>query len=163
MNYYDKIPANELYHHGVKGMKWGIRRYQNKDGSLTNAGKKHLQKRQLSEKENWSNRKAVDAKTMKEVSATKEGKAWNDLVKKRGIKQSNGKVTLSYLKDDWSNPDKVMDQMVKDMNVEQAYLKKEREIAKKYVSEYSGAMLRDLGLMDTKSGREYVQKYILRY
>lgn len=30
----------ELYHHGVKGMKWGVRRYQNKDGSLTPAGKK---------------------------------------------------------------------------------------------------------------------------
>lgn len=31
---------NELYHFGIKGMKWGIRRYQNKDGSLTVAGKK---------------------------------------------------------------------------------------------------------------------------
>lgn len=30
----------ELYHYGAKGMKWGIRRYQNKDGSLTPAGKK---------------------------------------------------------------------------------------------------------------------------
>ena len=29
-----------LAHHGVKGMKWGVRRYQNKDGTLTNAGKK---------------------------------------------------------------------------------------------------------------------------
>ncbi|PNH20937.1 hypothetical protein B6K86_02450 [Lachnospiraceae bacterium] len=32
---------NELYHHGIKGMKWGVRRYQNKDGSLTPAGKRH--------------------------------------------------------------------------------------------------------------------------
>lgn len=31
---------NTLRHWGVKGMKWGVRRYQNKDGTLTDAGKK---------------------------------------------------------------------------------------------------------------------------
>lgn len=31
-----------LEHHGIKGMKWGVRRYQNKDGTLTAAGKARL-------------------------------------------------------------------------------------------------------------------------
>lgn len=31
---------NEIKHHGIKGMKWGVRRYRNRDGSLTPAGKK---------------------------------------------------------------------------------------------------------------------------
>lgn len=34
------VNTNELCHHGIKGMKWGIRRFQRKDGSLTPAGKK---------------------------------------------------------------------------------------------------------------------------
>ena len=34
------VYSDELCHYGIRGMRWGIRRYQNKDGSLTAAGKK---------------------------------------------------------------------------------------------------------------------------
>lgn len=36
---------NELYHHGIKGQKWGVRRYQRPDGTLTKAGEKRYHKR----------------------------------------------------------------------------------------------------------------------
>lgn len=38
------MESNELMHWGIKGMKWGVRRYQNKDGTLTPAGQKRYNK-----------------------------------------------------------------------------------------------------------------------
>ncbi len=38
------VKDDELYHHGILGMKWGVRRYQNSDGSLTSAGKHRYNK-----------------------------------------------------------------------------------------------------------------------
>ena len=39
--YSEEVVFMYIKHHGVKGMKWGVRRYQNKDGSLTAEGKKN--------------------------------------------------------------------------------------------------------------------------
>lgn len=47
-----------LAHYGIKGMKWGVRRYQNKDGTLTAAGKKRVSKQY----------KAESQKTMSDLS-----------------------------------------------------------------------------------------------
>lgn len=74
---------NELMHWGIKGMKWGIRRYQNKDGSLTPAGRKRYAQEmaKLKEEEKIAkNKLRTQAKLnkledkRKEVEALKSGK-----------------------------------------------------------------------------------------
>lgn len=61
--------TNELTHHGILGQKWGVRRFQNKDGSLTNAGKKRKQQR-LSKKDSYHEdyKKAHNSKSVKNMS-----------------------------------------------------------------------------------------------
>lgn len=60
------MEQNELTHYGVKGMKWGVRRYQNKDGTLTAKGKKRYSKLDI---------KDVDAQLQKNYGASKLGLA----------------------------------------------------------------------------------------
>lgn len=49
------IVNGELYHYGTKGMKWGVRRYQNTDGSLTPAGVKRYAKKGYARDSYYSN------------------------------------------------------------------------------------------------------------
>lgn len=51
--------GNTLQHHGIKGMKWGIRRYQNKDGSLTPEGRKRYD-RDISDNKSKKKENRVD-------------------------------------------------------------------------------------------------------
>lgn len=61
---------NILAHYGVLGMKWGVRRYQNKDGSLTSSGKKRYggNDKQASEESPETSRKEKSKKIAKGVA-----------------------------------------------------------------------------------------------
>lgn len=52
--------TEELYHHGIRGQKWGVRRFQNADGTLTNLGRKRYVKTMGSERQ--QKRDTKDAK-----------------------------------------------------------------------------------------------------
>lgn len=77
MNYYRR---DELYHHGILGQKWGVRRYQNKDGTYTEAGKK---RKVLFGKENWNTRKEMDQYRRQYIKENKKDKSAISYVKLR--------------------------------------------------------------------------------
>lgn len=77
------MEVDVLQHHGVKGMKWGIRRYQNKDGSLTPAGKKRAAKLK-EEYTSLTGKRTIRSKTSsKKVEEKKE----DSTPKKKSVKE----------------------------------------------------------------------------
>lgn len=167
MNYYD-----ELYHYGVKGQKWGVRRYQRKDGTLTEAGKKRIK-----EAGNL-NFPAYDKKRRKYVDSvefrTNIQKNLSDRKYEGVLADEREKLMRDYnrskLKKAGYNFTKNPDSDVREHNediitkllMESPVVKEARlKNLEDYIDRYANATLHDLGLKNTNDQAvEFTKKYL---
>jgi hypothetical protein len=84
---------NELYHHGVLGMHWGVRRYQNADGTLTAAGRKRLEKKEAqTEADKQAIIKSGSAEVVKQHQAELSNQELKDAIERINLNQRLSEV-----------------------------------------------------------------------
>ena len=96
---------SDLRHHGIKGQKWGVRRFQNADGSLTAAGRKRYGTDDFKDALDKVNKADSLIKTAKKFREEIDHKAYTDKIKTDLSKMS----------------DKELQQVVNRLNLEERY------------------------------------------
>lgn len=107
------IPENYLEHHGIKGQRWGIRRYQNPDGTYTEAGLKRLHKKDVK----WAKR---NYNKIYNSAYKKSKKEMNKFVKKNLNKRmpektARGQQSKAYINEYNKKLAELMNQNVSDL------------------------------------------------
>lgn len=159
MNTYDLITQNfdELYHHGIKGQKWGVRRFQNPDGSLTAEGK-----RRYGSVENFNRLSAAEAKMQKAKRARSEAYSNynNEYNKAQGFKNSfygisPNKKHRQAATSQWEKTI-IAGQKANKANKDYKTAKKEYKKLEKSVSKLAKVKAKDLSKANAEKGKQKV-------
>lgn len=91
--------GEDLQHHGVKGMKWGVRQYQNEDGSYTSAGKARYAKKAVTQMRNLSQQiQQIDAAHRKTMEGAAKKKSINDMTDDELLKDNRRRALENQYK-----------------------------------------------------------------
>jgi len=153
----------ELYHHGIKGQKWGVRRFQNPDGTLTEAGKKRYdgmsdEKLYKTLKKEFRNARAEKYGSGNRWDSKQGiGKAEADLRKEKDKLRKQYESSKEYK--DWEKKFNELDRHWEDMDPDEYEEKLEKLTASKPKKGFD-----DLGFAYTYSGKgkEYFGDFVNR-
>ena len=174
---------SELCHYGIKGMKWGVRRYQNIDGSLTKKGRKKFYKQgnQLSKSgkelqrivreaayknKDILDRYEADVEKLRTLSTNDHARKLVKNLNKKYAMYKQAKV--DYEQDPTDKKKRTMELKFRDYEdahgmLTSAQKRDEDRLYQKYLEELSKKTLKDLGSDVTDRGSYLVEKLIGEY
>ena len=139
---------NYLAHFGIKGQKWGVRRFQNADGTLTAEGRARYLDRDG----------RLSDKGKQEIGKHPEKVAGNDLLQQWAryantadrSKESLTPLAIAYQKE--------IDKLATAKKISTTEAAKRLNQDRDWIGELGGKMLKDMGYEDTKQGRDWMKQ-----